>query len=105
MTNISAEEATIDVKFLYSTADFLNTHPDVESLLKESYERLLKFIDQNRFVPVSERLPEHGEKILVQSPNGHIESAVFDGQYFECDITGIENPRDFVSWRPINAGE
>jgi hypothetical protein len=50
--------------------------------LDEALDMAIKALEQTRWIPVSERLPEEGEPILLSTKTGE----VYEGAYFDlCD--------------------
>lgn len=90
--------------------DYENTGitPDQLQVIEEEYSKMAKELaelrQQNRWIPVSERLPDYEEEVLIT--NGKyvtIDERYFlenteDGEAYTWDINGWD---DVVAWRPL----
>ena len=90
--------------------DYENTGitPEQLQVINEEYTKMAKelaeFRKQNQWIPVSERLPENGEEVLIT--NGKyvtIDERYFlenteDGEAYTWDINGWD---DVVAWMPL----
>lgn len=90
--------------------DYENTGitPDQLQVIEEEYSKMAKELaelrQQNRWVPVSERLPDYNEEVLIT--NGKyvtIDTRYFlenteDGEAYTWDINGWD---DVIAWMPL----
>lgn len=90
--------------------DYENTGitPDQLQVIEEEYSKMAKELaelrQQNRWIPVSERLPDYEEEVLIT--NGKyvtIDERYFlenteDGEAYTWDINGWD---DVVAWMPL----
>lgn len=82
--------------------------PDRLQVINEEYQKMAKELSelrqQNRWIPVSERLPDYNEEVLIT--NGKyvtIDERYFlenteDGEAYTWDINGWD---DVVAWMPL----
>lgn len=82
--------------------------PDQFQVINEEYQKMAKELaelrQQNRWIPVSERLPDYNEEVLIT--NGKyvtIDERYFlenteDGEAYTWDINGWD---DVVAWMPL----
>ena len=106
--HISAEEATsllCDLLRAAGEAPF-----DIYQKAEFAADKLKEFIDQNRWVPVSERLPDENQQVLAKYEGYAIRLVVYwideDGKgYFGLnDEWDGKGSQPATHWRPIKAG-
>lgn len=108
---ISAEEAIQESILLWDHMHQSNNHDSEEQktarLMMDALNKVKQFIEQNRWVHVSERLPDSGIDVHIHSTK----LKKFEVAQYKSDIKLFVNqdssllyPDEIIEWRPIKAG-
>lgn len=87
-------------------ADALKTIKSIQSADFNSIETIQKWIDDaptiNQWIPVSERLPEVGQDVIISVANGYLTwGCLYDvGYYWSCLYSLIPKDR-VIAWMPL----